>query len=201
VKAALRLLLLVVLLFAAITGRAVLGGEREIRRSTEALEARDPDGAVSHARAAALWYVPGAPHVDVAYGRLWAIGEEAERRRQWELSLAAYRAIASASASTRWVLRPKSELVSLAVAGEARVVAKRSGSTTEEAPPRDLPASPRWIPRAAMPLAFVGWLGGITWTLRRGLDDAGHMAWRRGLPGLVLAALGFVAYGVATWFA
>jgi hypothetical protein len=202
VRAALRLSLLVVLLFAAITGRAVLGGEREIRLSTAALDAGDLEGAVSHARAAALWYVPGAPHVDVAYGRLWAIAAEAERRRQWDLSLAAYRAIASASTSTRWVSRPSAELAVRADARAARVVGKREGATKEdEAPQEQIPAGPRWVPRAAMPVAFAGWLTGIVWTLRRGLDEAGHLAWRRGLPGLVLGALGCVAYGVAAWLA
>ncbi len=201
-RAALRLSLLVVLLLAAVTGRAVLGGERELRLSTAALDAGDLDGAIMHARAAALWYVPGAPHVDVAYGRLWAIGEEAERRRRWDVSLAAYRAIASASSSTRSVSRPRADLVILAETGAARVVSKREGSTKEEeGPPTSVPTGPRWVPRAAMPVAFVGWLAGIVWTLRRGLDEAGHLAWRPSLPGLVLAAVGCVAYGVAAWFA
>jgi hypothetical protein len=202
VRAALRLSLLVVLLLAAVTGRAILGGEREIRMSTAALDAGDLDGAIAHARAAALWYVPGAPHVDVAYGRLWAIGEEAERRRQWEVSLAAYRSIASASASTRWVKRPRANLASLADTRAAGVVAKQAGATREvPAQPGEGQPAPRWLARAAMPVAFLGWLGGIVWTLRRGLDEAGHLAWRRSLPGLALAALGFAAYGVAAWFA
>ena len=63
---------LIGLVIAAATVRVVLAGEREIKDSTAALRAGDPHAAALHARRAAGWYAPGAPHVRVAYDRLIA---------------------------------------------------------------------------------------------------------------------------------
>ena len=54
-------------LVAAATLRVITSGEREIAASTDGLRAGDPHAATEHARRAAGWYAPGAPHVRVAY--------------------------------------------------------------------------------------------------------------------------------------
>jgi hypothetical protein len=102
-------ILLLVAISAAVTARVVWAGEREIAASTDALKGGDADAAIVHARAAAYWYAPGAPHVRVAYERLFALAEEAEKRRLWATALFAYRAVISASASTTWLVTPHAE--------------------------------------------------------------------------------------------
>ena len=200
-RTALRILLVFVLILGGITLRAVVGGEREIALSTSALEAGDPAAAVAHARAAAHWYVPGAPHVRVSYARLKAIGEEAERRRNWEVALAAYRSISSASHATRWVVTPHRAEAQAAAENEARVEAK----LRELAPPNvesgEREVSPSQVPnedvsflRYVLAGGFGSAILGLLLLLRRGLDESGQIAWKRAAPGLAITLVGTLAY-------
>ena len=81
----LRMLALVAVLTASIAGGLIGAGERSLSLSTEALERADGPDAVLHAKRAALWYVPFAPHVDRGYERLRAIGEAASSRGEIRL--------------------------------------------------------------------------------------------------------------------
>jgi hypothetical protein len=194
-------MLVLVLLLCGITLRATLGGEREIALSTSALEAGDAAGAVAHARAAALWYVPGAPHVRVAYARLKAIGEEAEKRRNWQVALAAYRSISNASHATRWVLTPHRVEAQAAEEAVARVEAKLKelsppnvDASERETPPTKATSDDLAYLRYVLAGSFGGAILGLLLLLRRGLDDTGRIAWKRAAPGLAITLLGTLAY-------
>ena len=94
------------LLVAAVTLRVVSAGEREIAASTAALRNGDARGAAEHARRAAGWYAPGAPHVRVAYERLVALATTAEGLGERELALFAWRGVRTAALETRWLITP-----------------------------------------------------------------------------------------------
>lgn len=206
-------LLLVVAVAAAITARVVWAGEREIAASTDALRAGDADGAITHAREAAYWYAPGAPHVGVAYARLFAVGEEAEKRKLWPTALFAYRAVITASASTRWLVTPHESDARAAERAVARIEAKvgerAPGTSTEPAEVfeaqllGELAArpGPSSTSRALLAASFVAMLAGLAALLGLGLDESGRLRVSRAVPALLAAALGLVAWCVALFVA
>ncbi len=203
-RAVARTLLLVVALLGALTARVVFEGERQISESTKALEAGDAETAIFHARSAALWFAPGAPHVRVAYGRLMALGKAAEERRLWDTALSAYRGVVSASASTRWLSRPHASDASLAQAAIERIETKqRAGAVAE---PGESLAAPQQEPstlsaRGFLVAGFLGTIGGLALLLLRGVDETGRLAGRKALPGMLLSAFGLALYVVSLFLA
>lgn len=204
-----RLLFMLVLLVAAITVRVVWAGEGEIAKSSDALRAGDADDAIVHARAAALWYAPAAPHVRVAYGRLMALGREAEQRKAWRTALAAYRAVVTSFASTRWLIEPHRADAAEAEAAIARIEAKSGAraplAATEPAAAveqaqltalaTDVGPSAFW--KLVLAASFLAMLAGLAIFLRLGLDETGRVQPARALPALAAAALGLVGYCAA----
>lgn len=203
----LRGLLLFVIVVAAIMARVVYSGEREIADSSAALRAGDADQAIIHARMAALWYTPGAPHVRVAYGRLMALGREAEERRLWDTALFAFRSVVSASAATRWAIEPHADDVAQAKEAIARIEARsKAGEAPEPMAPPKLAelASPGVIPviwKLILGLSFLGMGGGLAALLRFGIDESGRLDRRRGLAPGIAAMIGLACYVAALFFA
>lgn len=202
----------VVLVVAIATLRVVFAGESELRASTAALENGDAHEAAVRARAAALWYAPGAPHVRVAYGRLMALGAEADKRKLDDVALFSYRAVTTASTSTRWLVEPHAADAARAREAIARIEA-RSGerataTATEpaetieraqlEALAVDYAPKPAWI--AALSGAFLLLFGGLAWVWRRAFDETGRLDWAKARPGAIAGAIGLVAY-LFTWWA
>lgn len=206
-------LLAVVAIAAAATLRVVWAGERELKKSTEALQSGDADGAIDHARAAALWYAPGAPHVRVAYQRLIAIAKEAEERRLWDTALYAYRAVLTASNGSRWLTTPHAADADEAAKAIARIEAKTSERPAAVAsdPPEMLErdqlvelsqeVGPSALYRAVLVGAFLAILVGLGVFVRYGLDETGRMHWGRGAPALLVVGAGLVGYCVALYLA
>lgn len=205
-------LLVVVLATAAATFRVVYAGEKEIALSTAALEAGDPFLAVDHARAAATWYAPGAPHVRVAYGRLLALAREAEARKHKELALQAYRAVTTASASTAWALVPHAADAEVARAAIARIEStspRPIANATE--PPGAIEErlltelarvpGPSRVWSAVLAASFASLLVGIGIVLRRAVDETGRLHTRPAATGAVIASLGLIGYALALWLA
>jgi hypothetical protein len=211
-RSALRIVLIVVLVGAAVTFRVVFAGEREIARSTAALEAGDPVAATDHARRAATWYAPGAPHVRVAYGRLLALAREAEKRKSRDVALRAYRAITTASASTSWLVVPHRSDAREAAEAIARIesTAERPiSSATDPAAEveRELLAtlaaepgpSRSWA--VVLGASFLALAAGVALVLRRALDETGRIHRGPALVGGAIAGVGLCAYALALWLA
>ncbi len=201
--------LLAIAIAGAATLRVVWAGEAEIAKSTRALEKGDPDGAIVHARAAALWYAPGAPHVRVAYGRLLALAREAERRKLWETSLFAYRAIVTASESTKWLITPHARDADEAVRAIARIEA-RTGSRPpglDTEPTEAIEASqltalaedqgPKRIMSAVLAASFLALIGGLAAFLRIGLDETGRVRLAGAVASGIVALAGVIGYCAA----
>jgi hypothetical protein len=205
VRAVARAILLASLLVAALTARVVFEGERQIQESTRALDAGDADTAIFHARSAALWFAPGAPHVRVAYARLMALGKEAEQRKLWDTALLSYRGVVSASASTRWLVAPHADDVREAESAILRIEGrKRAGAIAEVTEPIDvsqLEARSSASLRILLVAAFAGLIGGLSLVLWRGVDETGRLLARQALPGAALALLGFACYVVSLFLA
>lgn len=199
-------------ILAILVTRVIVGGELAIMDSSEALLKGDPRAAVTHAKVAALYYAPGAPHVRVAYGRLFAIARAAEERRDPELALVAYHAIRSASLSTRWLVIPHEDDLRNAERAIARLEAltprpPEKSLETPEAFERSLlekmterPAVDRgWM--VALVAAFVAMAAGALLVLRRAVDESGRFAPGRAKLGLLVFGLGLVLWLSAAYFA
>jgi hypothetical protein len=81
--------------------RVILEGRAELASSEAAWTSGDIAGATIHARAAARAYVPLAPHVASAYGRLRSIAKDCESRGDVESALFAWRAVRAAAIGSR----------------------------------------------------------------------------------------------------
>ena len=198
------------LLLGAATLRVVSSGEREIALSTEGLKAGDAHAATEHARRAAGWYAPGAPHVRVAYERLLGIATTAEGLGDREASLFAWRAVRTAAIETRWLVTPHAEDLERANLAIARLeaAAPRPPGTRNEPPAaiareqmealsRDEAPRTPWV--VALVLAAAAWISGSVLVVRRGITAGGQVSWARALPGIVVTAAGIAVWLLAIW--
>jgi hypothetical protein len=190
--------------------RVIAAGEAEIAASTAALKAGDARAAIVHARRAAGWYAPGAPHVRVAYQRLLALATTAEGLGDRDTALYAWNAVRSSALETRWLLTPHAEDLARADQAIARLhaAAPRPPGTrvdpTEVVVARELEAlsrddAPRigWV--VALVAAFACWCGGAVWVVRRAVDATGRLVLARATPGLVVAVGGALLWLLAVW--
>ena len=200
----------IVLVTGAATVRVVAAGEREIAQSTAALRAGDAHKAALHARRAAGWYAPGAPHVRVAYERLAALATAAEGLGNREIALFAWNGVRTAAIETKWLVQPHAEDLERANQAIARISAATPlplGANAEPAPvlerkyletlARDEAPRTGWI--AALVAAFAAWAAGAAYVARRGLTPSGRVLWAKALPGLVAVGLGAALWLLALW--
>lgn len=212
IKTVLRIAVVVVVVVFGLTARVIVAGELEIAESTRALANGDPREATDHARAAALWFAPGAPHVRVAYARLLALGKAAEEHHDLESALRAYRAVMAASSSTRWVVTPHADDAARAAEAIARIEstlprpnasALDPADTVErsvlEAMTRDIGPRPMWL--VVLAASFVALAGGLVWLILRAFDASGHLSFDRAKWAALISLAGCAGWGVALWYA
>lgn len=201
---------LVAVVTGAATARVIVAGEREITQSTAALRAGDPHAAAVHARRAAGWYAPGAPHVRVAYERLTALATAAEGLGNREIALLAWNGVRTAAIETKWIVQPHAEDLDRANRAIARISAATPlslGADAEPAPvlerqyletlARDETPRTAWI--GALVVAFAAWTGGAIHLARRALTPSGRVLWAKALPGIVAIAIGALVWLLAYW--
>ena len=197
-------------LVAAVSARVVIAGEREIALSTAALRAGDPHDAALHARRAAGFYAPGAPHVRVAYDRLLALATKAEARGDRDLALFAWQSIRTAALETRWLVTPHAADLDRANAAIARLhstaprppAARAEPTSTLEraeldALTRDEAPHIPWV--VALVAGFLAWTLGAYFVIRRGVTTTGTLVPSRVRAPLLITALGILLWLLAIW--
>ncbi len=206
--------LVMMLLFAAVlTARLVVDGERALAASERAFDQGDVRAATLHARAAAIAYVPGAPHVDAAYARLVAIATGAEAVGDRDVAAAAWRAVRAAGVETRhlWlgrateVARANRSLARLealateppAVAAAEPVAERLARLEAEASAALDREATPRapWL--VVLSLAFALAIGGCVVIAARGVAPDGALVPSGFRWGLVAFAIGAACWTLA----
>lgn len=205
---ALQTLALAGLVIGAATVRVIAAGEREIELSTAALRNKDAHEAIVHARRAAGWYAPGAPHVRVAYERLTALATAAEGLGQRETALLAWNAIRGSALETRWLVIPHEEDLVRANQAIASLMSKAPGPLGTRADPPSVleqrylddlvkdeaPRAP-WI--AALILAFFAWTSGALLFAHRAISRTGRILWDKAKYFALLFALGVFVWVLA----
>lgn len=212
IKAALRVVLVVVVVAFGLTARVIVAGELEIAESTRALANGDAREATERARAAALWFAPGAPHVRVAYARLLALAKAAEEHHDLDSALRAYRAVMTASSSTRWITAPHAADAAHAAEAIARIEASlpRPNATSLDPTPaiekaqlealtREIGPRTGWL--VALGASFIGLAGGLAWMILRAFDATGRLSLDRARWAAAVAVAGCAGWAVALWYA
>lgn len=139
-------LALALVLFALVAERTAARGARELSLSDQAFDGGRLELAVQHARAAATAYVPGAEHVALGYARLSAVARGAERARDVELAMTAWRAMRAAALESRHVWQPHPDALREADHELARLQGGRASSVSDAG-------------SAGLPLGVLGGLG------------------------------------------
>jgi len=200
----------VVAMAAAFVGRVLVEGRRALEASIEHRET-DRALAIAHARRAASWYLPFAPHVDEAHRELRNLALAAEREGDRDSALAAWRAIRSASMTTRWIVEPHRREREEADAAITRLASELATASTSGASARDLERlhasasvrseGPRvgWV--MVLLVGLAGWLGGMAWLLQKGLTREGRLVRRVAEKAALVAGLGLGLFVVGLWLA
>jgi len=190
-------LLLAVLTLAALTARVIVQGEAELEKSDAAFDRGDLVESIAFARRAAVLYAPGAPHVDAAYDRLFAIAIGAEARGETRVARMAWDAVRGAALETRHVATPRAKELERANANLARLWASPGVGGPDRARVArslardDAPRAP-WV--LALGAGFGLFAAGLVLAARRGVTEAGRLSVR------TLAVSGLMALaGVACW--
>lgn len=201
---------LVGLVVFAVTARVIWAGEAEITESSAALRRGDAQDAVVHARRAAGFYAPGAPHVRVAYERLVTIATAAEGLGDRDLALLAWRGVRTASTETRSFYVPHAADLDRANVAIARIeaAAPRPPGTRTEPPQRiedklraalerdETPRTP-WV--FALLAGLVAWAGGAAFAVRGATTGVDRVEWSKAKLGALVALGGVIVWVLALW--
>ena len=196
---------IVLALFGVLTARVIASGEAELSASDEALGRGDAHDATVHARRAAGWYAPGAPHVGIAYARLMALARAAEEHKRMDIALLAWRSLRSAALETRWVVTPHRADVELADREIARLTTLEASSDERAAVSQESlnaltrPTGPRLAWVIALVAAFALAAGGFAWWARAAASPGGALAWSRARLPLAITLSGVVLWLLSVW--
>jgi len=187
--------LLGVLVLAALTARMIVEGEAELKSSDAAFDRGDLPEAILHARRAATFYAPGAPHVVAAFERLRAIALGAEGAGDAAMARRAWGAVRSAAIEVRHVLSPFEPELGVANENLARLNAAAAGTDRQTAMKPlardDAPRAP-WV--LVLGLGFGLFSASLVVAARRGIAPTGEISRKA----LFLAGL-LALFGVAFW--
>jgi hypothetical protein len=188
---------LLLLVFALVAYRVSERGARELAESERAFDAGRLEIAVEHARRAATAYVPGAPHVQLAFERLAAVARGAERTRDLALARRAWRATRAAAIESRHLWQPHAARLAAAELELARLAQGPEPGVEGALVPRPVPLSPSPALRVlALMLGAALGLGGLLAACSPGVYAELRPARRRQRLALASCLL-----GVAVWSA
>lgn len=199
------LLVLCVLALMVLTARAVLLGEQELEQSDRAFHRGAVEDAVLHARRAAILYAPGAPHVERAYQRLFAVALGAEAAGDAQTAQLAWRAVRGAALESAhlWVARhgdlerANKSLARLtsnrATNGDARAAYGRALEQLSH------DRRPRGTPLVLLAVGLVLAAAGLILVGAQGLASDGRLSLLDARWGVILAIIGAACWTVAVY--
>jgi hypothetical protein len=185
-------LCLALAIFALATQRCLRAGVEEMRQSDVAFDAGELPDAIRHARRAATSYVPGAVHVEAAYARLRAVALGAERARNPELAMSAWRAVRSAVIESRHIWLAHADELARADLNLARLLGSPEPPASAGLSAR---SNPGWVVSLLLGF-FCTWIG-LGLVFWRGMSGSGRWVLSRVRLPALLFSLGLVVFGLA----
>lgn len=204
-RAALRVAIVVALLFAAIAVRVVSSAKAELEVAEKHAHEGDADAALVHYRRAARWYAPFSPYHVQALAALGRMGAEAEQQGEVDRALAAYRAVRSSVLAARSFYVPEPARLD---AANKRIAALMAGLPP---PQMDAGKSREQLEREHLALlehdpdpqlgwtlllllGFVGWVSGAFVFSVRAIDGEDRFIRAEALRWGSLIAVGFALF-------
>jgi hypothetical protein len=181
--------------FALGTFRTLERGQRELAASDAAFDRGELEPALSHARRAALLYVPGAPHVGAAYERMRAIAIGSERAREPAMAAAAWRAMRAAALETAHLWQPHPEELGEASARLERLLPSAQGAAPFSQSAARHGRAPLWT--ILLGVGFAAAVVGSILTVWRGLKPSGDWVLGRARLPLALTVVGVICSALA----
>jgi hypothetical protein len=191
--------LVVVLVAAFATWEMTRRGREALAASDVAFDQGRLDAAIALARAAAVAYVPGAPHVEGAYERLAAVALGAEAAGHPEVARAAWEAIRGATLETRHLWQPHPAHRDRASENLARLLVKgdsddpRRGRRAMEGLYNAEPG-PAPLRGALLVMGFLGTILGLAAFIARGVGVEGRLEPRRAWLAFAVILLGVACF-------
>jgi hypothetical protein len=194
------ILTLCVLVLGVLTAHTVLEGQDELELSKAAFDRGDLADAIQHARRAAGYYAPGAPHVDASYARLRAIAFGSEASGDQPTARLAWSAVRSAALETRHAFVSRAAELEEA----DRQLARLARGQGERAPARPEPSprpgpDPGWA--AVLSLGFLLSLAGLAMIGLFGVEPQGRIKTKPALLGAAVCLLGAACWTLALFWA
>jgi hypothetical protein len=184
------------MLFAVVTLVVLDRADHDMVESDLAFDAGQLELSLRHARRAATSYVPGAAHLDLAYSRMRAIAVGAERSREPELALLAWRAVRTSALETRHLWVPRAADLSEADRHLHRLLGQ-PGAAAQPEPARGVPAAVRTL---GLVLGFAAMVWGLIELARSSLSRVGEFTGIKRAPAALVIA-GLVTAATALVFA
>lgn len=195
-------LMLCVLVLGVLTAHTVVRGQNELELSKQAFDRGELSDAIQHARRAAGYYAPGAPHVDAAYARLKAIAYGSEAIGDTRTARLAWGAMRSAALETRhaFVSRaPELEEADRQLRRLAREPQRARAPEARVSASAPLPGPrPGWA--AVLSLGFFLALGGLA-LIGFMAVESGRIRARPALMGALVSLLGAACWTMALYWA
>ena len=190
--------MLCVFVLGVLTAHTVLEGQEELELSKTAFDRGELGDAIQHARRAAGYYAPGAPHVDAAYGRLRAIAFGSEANGDTPTARLAWSAMRSAALETRHAFVSRAAELREADRQLERLARGQGQAKASKPVPPPGPA-PGWA--AVLALGFLLALGGFALIGFAGVEPQGRIRVRPALLGAVISLLGAACWTLALFWA
>ncbi|MEE2756438.1 MAG: hypothetical protein VYA30_07240 [Myxococcota bacterium] len=166
-------------------GRTWWSSRAELTRAVALERAGKIEQAIEHYQYAARWYSPLAKAPEEARAALQRIAADAERKGNLDVALKAYRRLRGAILSTRGMTNPGLNLLSSTNKAIAGLMAKQqfrladassAGRTEAELEAHHLrllalDPIPGFGWSALIVLSFLGWISGVFYVIRRGLNE------------------------------
>lgn len=177
-----------------LTARAVEKGEAAVLDSDRAFDQGNVHEAAHHARRAAVYYAPGAPHLRAAYDRLRAVAAGAEAAGDRETARFAWNAVRSAVLETRHVAVPFPDQLAAANRALARLEVQGDEPVSRRERLRQIKVAERDLAQAAgnrtgwialLTLGFVVTVAGLAGFTLSGAERPGRWLRGAGVSGLV----------------
>jgi hypothetical protein len=187
--------------------RTLLSGRGALTEAEQAFDRGELRESVRLARRAATYFVPFAPHVDAAYGRLVVIARGAEAGGDLHLAAFAWNAVRAAAVESAapGFSRPELELSNRNLARLAARLGSARAGDDDAARERDLlrnlerPASPNQWGLLFLASGLVLLILGLSWIGWRGLTREGQIVRHHLLTGALLVVIGAACWTLAAY--